>query len=164
MPRSFVELSPQNFSFNSPLGWCPACEGLGVERGTNQESLIPNPNLTLREGAIGVWPQPNRNPAFLRMLVAIGEQLDISIDTPWYQLDPLKQRVVLYGSEQWIECEWPRLCCTVENTEWLHGHRLSLSALHEELFGEPFSGAHRARTDVAALTRCYLELVKRGDL
>ncbi len=106
MPRSFVELSPQNFSFNSPLGWCPACEGLGVERGTNQESLIPNPNLTLREGAIGVWPQPSRNPLFLRMLVAIGEQHDISIDTPWYQLDPLKQRVVLYGSEQWIECEW----------------------------------------------------------
>lgn len=61
---------------------------------------------------------------------------------------------------------WPpkRLICTVEETEWIRGHRLSLSALHEELFGEPFSGAHRARHDVEALTRCYLELRKRGDL
>lgn len=63
-----------------------------------------------------------------------------------------------------IKCEWPRLVCTVESTEWIKGHRLSLSALHEELFGEPFSGAHRARKDVNALTKCYLELVKRGDI
>lgn len=57
-----------------------------------------------------------------------------------------------------------RLLCTVEQTEWMKGHRLSLSALHEELFGEAFKGAHRARVDVEALTRCYLELKKRGEL
>lgn len=60
---------------------------------------------------------------------------------------------------------WPqRLICTVEETEWMKGHRLSLTALHEELFEETFKGAHRARHDVEALTRCYLELRKRGDL
>lgn len=57
-----------------------------------------------------------------------------------------------------------RLICTVEQTEWIKGHRLSLGMLHEELFGEPFKGAHRARVDVEALTRCYVELRKRGDL
>lgn len=63
------------------------------------------------------------------------------------------------------EVNWPpRLICTVEQTEWMRGHRLNLSALHEELFGEPFAGAHRARVDVDALTRCFLELVKRGEL
>lgn len=61
--------------------------------------------------------------------------------------------------------KWPgRLICTVEQTEWIKGHRLSLTALHEELFGEGFPAAHRARNDVQALTRCYLELRKRGDL
>lgn len=60
---------------------------------------------------------------------------------------------------------WPkRLICTVEQTEWIKGHRLSLGGLHEELFGEPFTGAHRARTDVMALTKCYLELRKRGEV
>lgn len=60
---------------------------------------------------------------------------------------------------------WPAIrICTVQETEWFKGFRLNLSALHEHLFGEPFSGAHRARQDVEALTRCYLELRKRGDL
>jgi DNA polymerase-3 subunit alpha len=63
------------------------------------------------------------------------------------------------------QVRWPmRRICTVQETEWMKGHRLSLSALHEHLFGEPFAGAHRAKVDVQALTRCYLELVKRGDL
>lgn len=60
---------------------------------------------------------------------------------------------------------WPRRkICTVESTEWLKGYRLNLSALHEELFGEKFAGAHRARQDVEALTRCFCELVNRGIL
>jgi DNA polymerase-3 subunit alpha len=60
---------------------------------------------------------------------------------------------------------WPRIrICTVQETEWFKGYRLNLSALHEHLFGVPFSGAHRARADVEALTRCYVELRKRGDV
>lgn len=57
---------------------------------------------------------------------------------------------------------WPELVCTVEATEFLKGYRLSLSALHEELFGEKFEGAHRAKVDVRALVRCYIEIVNRG--
>lgn len=51
--------------------------------------------------------------------------------------------------------------CTVEATEYIMGYRLSLTALHQHLFGEPFDGAHRAREDVAAMTRCFLELRRR---
>lgn len=61
--------------------------------------------------------------------------------------------------------KWPaRRICTVEGTEHIRGHRLNLNALHEYLFGEPFTGAHRADVDVAALARCYVELCKRGEL
>jgi len=60
------------------------------------------------------------------------------------------------------EAKWPvRRICTVAETEYMKGFRLNLTALHEELFGEPFANAHRARDDVAALTRCWLELRKR---
>jgi DNA polymerase III epsilon subunit-like protein len=52
----------------------------------------------------------------------------------------------------------PRLLCTVEQTHHIKGHRLTLSDLHEHLFKEPFSGAHRAKIDVAALLRCCVEL------
>lgn len=60
---------------------------------------------------------------------------------------------------------WPqRKVCTVEQTEWMKGHRLKLIDLHTELFGEPFTGAHRARTDVDAMTRCWVELHRKGWL
>lgn len=60
--------------------------------------------------------------------------------------------------------KWPRALCTVEQTVGLKGYRLTLSNLHELLFGVTFDGAHRADVDVAALVRCCIELYKRGVL
>lgn len=57
---------------------------------------------------------------------------------------------------------WPRPLCTVEATIHIKGHRLNLNALHNHLFGEDFTGAHRAETDVRALARCFFELRKTG--
>lgn len=59
---------------------------------------------------------------------------------------------------------WPaRMVCTVEATEHVKGHRLSMSKMYEHLFpGETFPGAHRAKADVMALKRCFIELVKQG--
>jgi len=65
--RSFEPLSPHNFSFNSPLGWCPACEGLGVQTGTNPAMLLSDPKLTLAQGAVALWPDV-RSPIFRLML------------------------------------------------------------------------------------------------
>lgn len=61
------------------------------------------------------------------------------------------------------EMPWPRIkICTVQETEHIKGFRLSLSALHEHLFGEAFAGAHRARQDVEASIRCFRELHAQG--
>lgn len=60
--------------------------------------------------------------------------------------------------------QWPKLICTVEATIHLTGFRLSLTALHEKLFGEKFPEAHRAKRDVAALTRCCVALFQRGEI
>ncbi len=57
-----------------------------------------------------------------------------------------------------------RLFCTVEATEHYKGHRLNLNALHEYLFSEPFTGAHRAEVDVDALVRCFAEIYNRGEV
>ena len=53
---SFEPLNPHHYSFNSPLGWCPTCEGLGFQRGANQNLLIGDTRLSLREGAVTAWP------------------------------------------------------------------------------------------------------------
>lgn len=62
------------------------------------------------------------------------------------------------------EVRWPPVLCTVEQTIHIKGFRLSLSALHETLFGEPFAGAHRAKVDVQALLRCCVRLSEQGEL
>ncbi len=98
MSRTFQELAPQNFSFNSPLGWCPACDGLGVEVGTDQSVIVANPNLTLRQGAISAFPKPNETPTFLVVLEALCNEMRIPLDTPWYQLTPQHQRFILQGT------------------------------------------------------------------
>ncbi len=102
MASTFQELTPQNFSYNSPLGWCPACQGLGVERGTDQSAIISNPNLSLWERAVNFWPDPRTNPLFARMLSALTTEVGIDPHKPWYQLAPLQQRAVLYGLEREI--------------------------------------------------------------
>lgn len=59
---------------------------------------------------------------------------------------------------------WPHIICTIEATIHFTGYRLSLSALHEHLFGTKFEGAHRAKADVEALVRIVVELRKRGEI
>jgi len=101
--RSFEELSPQNFSFNSPLGWCPSCEGLGTQQGTNLAALISDPTRTLEDGAVAAWPDPASRPLFRQMLQALSQEFGLPLDVPFSQLDAPHQRLVLYGSgDKWI--------------------------------------------------------------
>jgi len=105
--RAFVELTPQHFSFNSPLGWCPACEGLGTEQGTNLTALVPNPNLSINEGAVAAWADPD-NPHFRAILEGLDSEFHLPLDTPFYELDPRDQRLILYGSgEHRIPVKFP---------------------------------------------------------
>ena len=101
--RSFEELSPHNFSFNSPLGWCQSCEGIGVQQGTNLNALITDPTRSLEDGAVNAWPDPMKSPLFRQMLAAMSRECDIPLDVPFSQLDPVHQRAVLNGTgDQWI--------------------------------------------------------------
>ena len=102
--RSFEELTPHNFSFNSPLGWCPTCEGLGVQQGTDLAALVNEPKKTLAEGAVTAWPDVAESSLFRAMLAALAQQYGISLDVPFERLDPRHKRIVLHGTgERWIE-------------------------------------------------------------
>lgn len=62
------------------------------------------------------------------------------------------------------QIKWPKLICTTEQTIYLTGQRMTQTALHEHLFGEPFTGAHRAKQDVEASLRCCMELLRKSML
>jgi excinuclease ABC subunit A len=101
--RSFEPLSPHHFSFNSPVGWCKACEGLGVEVGANPTALFRSMQMTLSEGAILVWPEVS-TPLFAAMLGALSARTGLPLDVPFSQLSPRHRRIVLYGAgEEWFE-------------------------------------------------------------
>ncbi|MFN0055957.1 MAG: excinuclease ABC subunit UvrA, partial [Planctomycetales bacterium] len=105
--RSFDDLSPHHFSFNSSLGWCPACEGLGTQQGTDLSALIADPRRTLAEGAVALWPDAPHNPPFAAILTALSKQFGIPLDVPFEKLDPRHQRLVLYGTgEKWFTVEF----------------------------------------------------------
>ena len=104
--RSFDELAPHHFSFNSPLGWCPICQGLGIQQGANPAVLVPDGRLSLRQGAVAVWPDFADVPLFARMIEAFANSERIDLDTPFDDLDGRSKRIVLHGAgETWYSIE-----------------------------------------------------------
>jgi excinuclease ABC subunit A len=106
--RSFEPLNPHHFSFNSPLGWCTACEGLGVQQGASPALLIRDATRSLRDGALAAWPDLRENKGFLRFAEALARHSGFSLDTPFEKLDPAHRRVVLHGAgDAWIPLDAP---------------------------------------------------------
>ena len=104
--RSFEPLNPHHFSFNSPLGWCPTCEGLGFQRGANPAVLIRDPRRSLRDGAIAAWPPPSEDTPFIRFAEALARHGCFSLDTSFEKLEPAQQRLILHGTgDAWITLE-----------------------------------------------------------
>jgi excinuclease ABC subunit A len=106
--RSFEPLSPHHFSFNSGLGWCPSCEGLGVQMGANQAALIRDPKRSLREGAILLWPELS-TPMASAMLEGLGKGSGIPLDEPYDQLPHRYRKMILFGTgETWFDVPGPK--------------------------------------------------------
>jgi excinuclease ABC subunit A len=94
---SYPEFSPASFSFNSPQGACPNCDGLGWTTELDPELIIPNRELSLREGAVVVWAKRN-SMHFIEFLDALTRHYGVDIYTPYKDLPEEFQRVLLYGS------------------------------------------------------------------
>jgi excinuclease ABC subunit A len=93
---SVGRLSPRSFSFNSPEGACPTCDGRGVKSGFDVEKLIPLPELSIQNGAIRCWDKPASY--YFQLLVGLSRHLDFSLETPWKDLPEDIQNTILYGA------------------------------------------------------------------
>jgi excinuclease ABC subunit A len=94
--KSFEELAPRNFSFNSPYGACPACDGLGTVFEVDPELVVPDPEASVAGGAIAPWSSGHAK-YFHRLLEAVCEEYGIDADTPWERLPRKQQKVLLHG-------------------------------------------------------------------
>ena len=95
--RSFEEPAPRNFSFNSPYGACPTCDGLGTTFEIDPELVIPDVELSLNAGAIAPW-RTAHTQYFTRMLDSVAESHGIDMDAPWGSLTAKQQKVILHGT------------------------------------------------------------------
>ena len=93
---SYDEPAPRNFSFNSPYGACAACDGLGTTFEVDPELIIPDPEMSLLDGAIAPWRSANTQ-YFTRMLESVAEAQGIDMNAPWEQLTAKQQKVILHG-------------------------------------------------------------------
>lgn len=108
---SIQTLTPHSFSFNSPLGWCPECEGLGTQTGTSPALLLDS-ELSLREGAIKMWPALDKKSKSevpmtdlaAPMLESFCKAVGIAMDVPVRELSAGQRRSILHGTgERWYE-------------------------------------------------------------
>ncbi|TMK35102.1 MAG: excinuclease ABC subunit UvrA [Actinobacteria bacterium] len=98
---SFDELAPRNFSFNSPYGACPTCDGLGTRLEVDPELVVPDHDLSINEGAIAPWAS-NSLEYWYRVLQAVGDAHGFDLDTPWKKLPKKARDILLDGSEESI--------------------------------------------------------------
>ncbi|GAA5075824.1 excinuclease ABC subunit UvrA [Nocardia iowensis] len=105
-PLDIEDLEPRSFSFNSPYGACPDCTGLGIRKEVDPELVVPDPALSLNEGAIAPWSRGQTAEYFTRLLSGLASSVGFSMDTPWEDL-PLKARkAVLEGSSDQVHVSY----------------------------------------------------------
>jgi excinuclease ABC subunit A len=111
---SYPELTPASFSFNSPMGMCVDCNGLGTKPEMDPDLVVPEQKLSIREGAVEPWASSldRKGGWTFRMVEAMGKSLNIPLDKPWRDLTAKQKQVVLYGDED-----------TTLNIQWSEGGR-----------------------------------------
>ncbi|HTJ83746.1 MAG TPA: excinuclease ABC subunit UvrA, partial [Polyangiaceae bacterium] len=102
------EPTPQALSFNSPLGMCPDCHGLGTRLEIDPSAVVPDPSLTIDEGAIDPWRNVAEGSGWTSRIVdALCSKLAVPRDVPWRKIPQKKRDLLLYGTgEQRIEVKW----------------------------------------------------------
>ncbi|UCE59776.1 MAG: hypothetical protein JSU63_20330, partial [Phycisphaerales bacterium] len=102
--QSYEELSPHNFSFNSRLGWCDACEGLGIQQGASPTAIVIHPTRSITDGAIAGWGELGPGAKLFAIASALADHIGFDPSMPWNGLTETQQLAFLHGcGDDWIE-------------------------------------------------------------
>lgn len=103
-PLQLEEIEPRTFSFNAPYGACPDCSGLGSHLEVDPELVVPNPELSISEGAIAPWS--TKNKYLLSMVSALGRELGFDLDTPFRDLSSSQKKALLKGRDYQVKVKF----------------------------------------------------------
>ena len=172
----YAEPEPRRFSFNSPLGACPTCEGFGNLMDWDMELIVPDPSKSIRNGAIAPW----NTPAYaheLQELLALASSYGIPVDVPFSELTPEQVRLIREGVPQrnfgglegffaWLEKRKYKMHLRVFMSRWrssrvcptCQGNRLNDEALAWKIAGLHIAEVTKLRIDDALAFFLALEL------
>ncbi|RVW00535.1 excinuclease ABC subunit UvrA [Rhodococcus spongiicola] len=105
-PLSIDDLEPRSFSFNSPYGACPECTGLGIRKEVDPDLVIPDPEVSLADGAIAPWSMGQSSEYFGRLLSGLGDVMGFGMDTPWNKLPAKARKAILEGSTEQVHVKY----------------------------------------------------------
>ncbi|MGA8788095.1 MAG: excinuclease ABC subunit UvrA [Paenarthrobacter sp.] len=106
-PLAIDEIEPRSFSFNNPFGACSACSGIGTKLEVDEELIVPNPELSLGEGAIAPWSLGTATTEYWnRLLEGLAHELDFSMKTPWEKLSKEVRNTVLHGKDHKVVVQY----------------------------------------------------------
>lgn len=106
-PLAIDEIEPRSFSFNNPFGACAACSGIGTRLEVDEELIVPNPELSLSEGAIAPWSLGTATTEYWnRLLDGLAQELGFSMDTPWEKLGNDVRQTVLHGKDHKVVVQY----------------------------------------------------------
>lgn len=97
---SIPAIEPRSFSFNSPHGACPSCQGLGMKKVIDPGLVVPNKDLSIEEGAIVAWPTEDKQGYYWQLLKAVCEHFEIPLDRPFHELNKAQERIIFYGNKK----------------------------------------------------------------
>jgi len=101
---AYEELTPHHFSFNTRIGWCETCEGLGTQQGASVSMIVARPRESIRGGAITGWERLGDNPELSRLVGMVAGHLGIGLDTAWSELPEPARHGLLYGTGgHWLD-------------------------------------------------------------
>ena len=138
----FPELSPQSFSFNSPLGMCVQCNGLGERQAADPDLIIPDPTRSIREGAVAVWGEAVAKDSgwTTNIVKALAKAFKIDLDKPWNKLSDKQRDILMHGTgDKRVTVAWEGRHSTGEWAMRFEGILAQLERRHRE------SSSERAR-------------------
>ncbi|MEJ7602568.1 MAG: excinuclease ABC subunit UvrA [Kofleriaceae bacterium] len=139
----FPELSPQSFSFNSPLGMCVTCNGLGERQAADATLIVPDEKLSIREGAVAVWGESIAKDSgwTTNIVKALAKAFKIDLDKPWNKLSEKQREILMHGTgDKRVTVAWEGRHSTGEWAMRFEGILAQLERRHRE------SSSERARS------------------
>ncbi len=151
---SFPELTPQHFSFNSPIGMCKTCNGLGTKMEFDPDLIIPDHELSIMEGAVVHWGKlaDKKSSWRLKILKSVAKEFQFSLDTPWKNLSEMARDVIMYGSKgKKFKMKWQG---TSGHGEWMANYEGLIPTLQRRLRETTSEGMKRYYTQFISDSVC----------